>query len=178
LQTSLVFSESQIADAVRRLAGDITADHAGEDLLLVVVLKGAFVFAADLVRQLMLPVEIEFVQLRSYCGTETTGSVDLVKDVGVSITGRNVLIVEDIVDTGTTLAFLQDTLRNRKPKSLKVCSLLDKPSRRRVPVGVDYVGMSCGEGFLIGYGLDVNGRKRELPAIYEVKTGGLNDSPM
>ena len=178
MKKSLVFSDHHIADAVRRLAEEINFDYAGEELLLVVVLKGGFIFAADLVRLMTLPVEIEFVQLRSYSGTETTGTVVMVKDVDIAVTGRNVLVIEDIVDTGTTLAFLLERLSDRRPKTLKVCSLLDKPSRRRVSVRVDYVGMRCGDEFLIGYGLDIDGRKRELPAIYEVQTGGLNDSPM
>lgn len=165
----LIRSARQIAAAVRRLSAEITADYEGEELLLVVVLQGAFIFAADLVRQLQLPLEMDFVRLKSYSGMETTGSVVLAQDLDLSVTGRNVLVVEDIVDTGITLAYLLEVLRQRGPKSLKVCTLIDKPSGRRVAVTTDYVGMICKGGFLIGYGLDIDGMKRELPNIYEVR---------
>jgi hypoxanthine phosphoribosyltransferase len=166
----MIYSAERIAEEVRRLAAEISADYAGEDLLLVIVLQGAFIFAADLVRQLRLPLTLDFVKLASYSGTETTGRVVVTKDTEGAIAGKNVLIVEDIVDTGLTLAFLLELLRSREPKSLRVCALIDKPARRRVAVTPDYVGMVCKGGFLVGYGLDVDGKMRELPAIYEVNS--------
>lgn len=182
LELRLLFPEERIAAEVRRLADEISADYAGEELLLVVVLKGAFIFAADLARRIRLPISIDFVELSSYSGMETTGTVSLTRDVRTSLAGRNVLVVEDIVDTGLSLSFLLADLRKRGPKSLRVCALLDKRGRRRTDVSIDYAGMACGDRFLVGYGLDLDGRCRELPAIYEIAgnilCGGLNDNPM
>lgn len=175
-QLSMIYSAERIAAAVRRLAEDISADYHGEEVVAVVVLQGAFIFAADLIRQLQLPLRLEFIRLASYAGTESTGRIVVTKDIETEIGGKNVLVVEDIVDTGLTLAFLLDMLRGRSPKSLKVCALVDKPARRRIDVAPDYVGVVCDGGFLVGYGLDMDGRMRELPAIYEVQTlpsGGL-----
>ena len=163
----LLYSQKRIADEVQRLAGEISASYAGEDLLLVVVLKGAFFFAADLARQIRLPLAIDFIELSSYNGTESSGSVTITKDLETSVTGRHVLVVEDIIDTGLTLAFLLDRLREREPKSLRVCTLIDKQERRRVEVAADYVGIACDGGFLVGYGLDLDEKLRELPEIYE-----------
>jgi hypoxanthine phosphoribosyltransferase len=164
------------------VADEISCFYADQELLLVVVLKGAFVFAADLVRCLRLPIEIDFVKLSSYSGVESTGRVEITKDTETVIAGKNVLVVEDIVDTGITLDFLLRHLAGQGPKSLKVCTLIDKRERRRIAVTVDYAGIVCNRGFLIGYGLDVDERCRELEAIYEVadlpSCGGLNDNSM
>lgn len=178
---TLVYSVERIAAEVRRLAAEISTDYVGEEVVLVIVLQGAFIFAADLVRHLTLPLTLDFVKLVSYAGTSTTGTVAMTKDVDSPIEGRNVLVIEDIVDTGITLAFLLERLRNRRPKSLKVCSLIDRPVQRQTAVAPDYVGITCQGGFLVGYGLDLDGKSRELPAIYELTTlpsGGENDSPM
>jgi hypoxanthine phosphoribosyltransferase len=167
---------------VQRLADAISNDYAGQELLLVVVLKGAFFFAADLTRRLRLPLEIDFVKLASYSGRETTGKVKMIKDIETVIAGRNVLVVEDIIDTGITLDFLLRHLAGRGPKSLKVCTLIDKRQKRRSDVTAEYMGLSCNRGFLVGYGLDMDESFRELEAIYEVadspSCGGLNDNSM
>lgn len=164
----LLYSEELIAATVQRLADQINRDYAGETLLLVVVLKGAFIFAGDLARRIRLPVTVDFVKLSSYNGTESNGTVVLAKDVDAPLAGRNVLVVEDIVDTGITLSFLLGKLRERGPASLKVCTLVDKRSRRRVAVEIDYPGIECQDGFLVGYGLDLDDRYRELPALYQL----------
>lgn len=182
LELRLLYSEERIAAEVQRLADEISADYAGEELVLVAVLKGAFIFAADLARRIRLPLSVDFIELSSYSGTETTGEVLLVRDAGTSLAGKNVLVVEDIVDTGLSLEFLLADLRRRGPKSLRVCALIDKRGRRRSAVSPDYAGIVCDDGFLVGYGLDLDERCRELPAIYELATnssgGGLDDSSM
>jgi hypoxanthine phosphoribosyltransferase len=176
----LVYSREVIASAVQRLADAISNDYAGQELLLVVVLKGAFFFAADLSRRLRLPLEIDFVKLASYSGRETSGRVKITKDIETVIAGRNVLVVEDILDTGLTLDFLLRRLADSGPKSLKVCTVIDK--RQRSDVTADYTGLFCNRGFLVGYGLDMDESYRELDAIYEVadspSCGGLNDNSM
>lgn len=182
LQLGPVFSREEIAAAVRMMADEISRDYADQELLLVVVLKGAFIFAADLARSLKLPIEIDFIDLASYSGVESKGKVEITKDVETAIAGKNVLVVEDIVDTGITLDFLIRHLAAKDPKSLKVCTLIDKRVRRRIAVTVDYAGIVCSKGFLVGYGLDIDERCRELEAIYEVadlpSCGGLNDNSM
>jgi hypoxanthine phosphoribosyltransferase len=152
---------------VNELAADIVRDHAAADSLhLVCVLKGAFMFLADLVRAIRLPVTLDFLALSSYAaGTTSTGEVRLLKDLDVALDGRHVLVVEDIVDTGLTLHYLQDILRARGPRSLKTACLLSKPSRRMVDVPVDYVGFTIEDRFVVGYGLDHAGRYRHLPYI-------------
>ena len=181
-QLRLVYSKEEINAAVQRVADEISREYAGQDLLLVVVLKGAFIFAADLVRSLRLPVEIDFVELASYSGQETTGSVRITKDVESVIKDRNIIVVEDIIDTGITLDYLLRNLMEKGPKSLKVCTLIDKRERRRIAITVDYAGIVCKRGFLVGYGLDIDENCREFDAIYEVadlpSSGGLNDNSM
>jgi hypoxanthine phosphoribosyltransferase len=181
-QFRLVYSKEEITAAVQRLADTISNDYAGQELLLVVVLKGAFFFAADLSRRLRLPLEIDFVKLASYIGRETSGMVKITKDVETIIAGKNVLVVEDIIDTGLTVDFLLRYLAGRGPKSLKVCTLIDKRQRRQSDVTADYTGLFCNKGFLVGYGLDMDESYRELDAIYEVadspSCGGLNDNSM
>jgi len=134
-------------------------------LLMVGVLRGAFVFLADLCRAADMPVEINFVALSSYAGTESTGRVRIVKDLEQSVEGRDVLIVEDIIDTGITLAYLKELLNGRKPASLKICALLDKPSRRKADIQADYVGFTVPDEFLVGCGLDFDGKYRNLRDI-------------
>jgi len=168
VELHLLYHEEQIAAEVQRLADEISSDYAGEELALIVVLKGAFMFASDLARRLKVPSTIDFVRLKSYRGTATTGEVSLISDADVPVAGRNVLLVEDIVDTGLSLAFLLEYYRSRGPKSLKACALLDKSENRRVEIAPDYTGMACKNAFVVGYGLDLDERWRELPAIYEV----------
>lgn len=156
----------QIRARVAELGAEITRDFAGEDLHVICVLNGAFVFTADLVREIDLPITIDFLAVSSYgSGTKTSGEVKLVKDLSTSLRGKHILVVEDIVDTGLTLEYLLKYLGNHEPKSLKVASLLSKPSRRRVEVPVDYLGFTIDDAFVIGYGLDADELYRNLPFV-------------
>jgi len=133
---------------------------------LICVLKGSFMFTADLIRRLNFPLEIEFVQLSSYGrGRESSGKIKVVQGLRSKVRGRDVLVVEDIVDTGLTTGFLLDYLRNKKPASLRFCALTDKPSRRQVPVTIDYLGFTVPNKFVVGYGLDLDEKFRNLPDI-------------
>ena len=165
----LVFTAEDIGRQVKRLANQISADYQGEDIVLVGVLKGAFVFLADLARQLTIPAQLDFVRLASY-GTETqsSGKIRITTDVELDLTDRNVLIVEDIVDSGLTTTFLRKHLSAKNPRSLKICTLLDKAERRSVSIPLDYVGLHLDKGFVVGYGLDCNEAHRQLPEIYEL----------
>lgn len=166
----LLFSKAQIEEAVSRLASEISRDYEGRRPLLIGVLKGAFVFLADLIRKLKIPVEVDFVRLSSYgLGSESSGQVKFTKEFEMEIEGRDVIVVEDIVDTGLSLKVLLEALKERNPKSLKVCCLLDKKFRRKTPVQVDYVGFEIEEGFVVGYGIDYAEKYRELPEIYVVE---------
>jgi hypoxanthine phosphoribosyltransferase len=165
-QRELLYSEERIAEEVGRLAQEVSQAYAGEDLILVVVLKGAFLFAADLARRIDLPLVVEVVRLSSYSGMNSTGTVTMTQDLQIPIAGKNVLIVEDIVDTGISLALLRDRLLERQPKTLKICTLIDKKERRQRTVAPDFVGFDCPGGFLVGYGLDLDEKLRQLPAIY------------
>jgi hypoxanthine phosphoribosyltransferase len=162
----VLLSRQEIQAAVSRLAAEISRDYHDKCPLLIGVLKGCFMFLADLVRHLDFPLEVDFIGLSSYGGDrQTSGKVKVVQDLQSLIEGREVLVVEDIVDTGLTTAFLLDYLRERKPASVKLCALTDKPARRRVPVTIDYLGFTVPDKFLVGYGLDLNGRFRNLPDI-------------
>ena len=167
----ILIPDFEIKRRVAELGAQIRRDyrHAKTPLLMVVVLRGSFIFLADLVRAADLPVEIDFVSLSSYGGTESSGDVRLLKDLDGSIEGRHALIVEDIVDTGVTLKFLKDLLNARKPASLKLCALLDKPSRRKVEMRVDYAGFTVPDEFLVGFGMDHNGKYRNLRDICVLK---------
>jgi len=169
-QTKILFSRGEIAKAVDRLASQINRDYQGKQPLLIGVLKGAFVFMADLIRQLDLPLELEFVKLSSY-GTarESSGKVRMVQGLKTPIKGRDVLVIEDIVDTGITTSFLLDYLMKKKPASLKLCALTDKPSRHRVPVSIDYLGFTVPNKFIVGYGIDFDEKFRYLPHIYALE---------
>lgn len=151
---------------VQTLAAEIRARHEGHPLVVVCILKGAWIFSADLVRALSpLDVTVEFLSVSSYAGTESTGEVHLLHDVRRPLAGEHVLLVEDIVDTGLTLTFLVDLLRTRQPASLEVAALLDKPSRRKSAFKADYVGFEIPDLFVVGYGLDLDQRYRHLPYI-------------
>lgn len=168
----LLFSREEIEEAVRRLGRQISSDYQGRRPLLIGVLKGAFVFLADLIRNLSIPVEVDFVRLSSYgAGMETSGVVRMGKDLEADVRGRDVIVVEDIVDTGISLKFLLEELSSRGPASLRVCALVDKKHRREVPVEVDYVGFEIERGFIVGYGIDYAERYRELPEIYVLDEG-------
>src|SRR3984957_20167807 len=161
-----MISAEQIATRVRELGAQITKDYAGRNLVLVCVLKGSFVFGADLMRTIDLPLRVDFLGVRSYGeGTESSGVVQITQDLSRPIENEDVLIVEDIVDTGLTIAHLMDLLRTRAPASVKVCSLLHKPARARVSVNVDYLGFTIEDRFVVGYGLDFAEKYRNLPYI-------------
>ena len=161
-----MLSTDVIAARVRELGAEITKDYAGKNLVLVCVLKGSFVFAADLARTIDLPLRVDFLGVRSYGeGTESSGVVQITQDLSRPIEHEDVLLVEDIVDTGLTIAHLMDLLRTRQPASVKVCSLLHKPARAKVSVHVDYLGFTIEDRFVVGYGLDFAERHRNLPYI-------------
>lgn len=162
-----MLSEETIAARVKELGAAITNDYEGRNVVLVVVLKGSFIFAADLCRAIGLHnVRIDFLGVRSYGeGTETSGVVQITHDLSRPIAGEDVIIIEDIVDTGLTVAHLMDLFRTRNPHSVKVCSLLHKPARSRVSVKVDYLGFTIEDKFVVGYGLDFGERYRNLPYI-------------
>lgn len=163
-------SPKRLGVCLDRLAESINRDYSGKSLVLIGILKGAFIFMADLARRLTMPVQLDFVRLASYGEkAETCGCVRITKEIELSIDGRHVLVVEDIVDTGITLSWYLEHLKSLCPESVRVCALIDKTERRRVEVAVDYVGMHLDSGFLVGYGLDYSEKHRNLPAIYEVK---------
>lgn len=163
-------SKDKIASRIKELAAKINTDYAGQELTMVGVLNGSFMFAADLVRELTMPVQIEFMAASSYGeGVTSSGVVKINLDLKTNIEGKNVLLVEDIVDTGLTITNLIDVLKTRKPKTLKLCSLLYKPARIKHPVKIDYLAFEIPDHFVVGYGLDFAGKYRELPfiGIYE-----------
>ena len=163
----ILYSREEIDRVVRRMAETISRDYEGKDLVVVCVLKGAFMFMADLVRHLKVPCVIDFMRLASYgSGTATSGKVLVTKDLETPIAGKDVLIVEDIVDTGITLDFLVQKLKEQNPGSLRVCALVDKKHRRRIEFNADYVGFDLDEGFILGYGIDFDEKARYLPDIY------------
>lgn len=169
---SVLLTEEQLRSRIRELGEEISQDYEGKPLLLVGVLKGSAVFLADLIRSVDIPLDYDFVAISSYgAGTRSSGVVRLLKDLDASVEGRDVLIVEDIVDTGWTLrlSYLAENMKARKCASVKVCALLDKPSRRQIDVGVDYCGFVIEDHFVVGYGLDYNGRYRNLPFIGVLK---------
>lgn len=170
----LLYSRDQIARRVSELARVISADYADADLVLIGILRGAFVFLADLIRQLTVPVVIDFVGAASYGSrTETSGQVAITKGAQVPLSGRDLLLVEDIEDTGVTLQAIRNKLKELGPRSIKVCTLIDKRERRLVDVPVDYVGFKVDRGFIVGYGIDYAEQYRYLPDIYRVE--GLGD---
>jgi hypoxanthine phosphoribosyltransferase len=161
-----MLSQEQIAARVRELGAQLTKDYAGRNLVLVCVLKGSFVFAADLARAIDQPLRIDFLGTRSYGeDTDSSGVVQITQDLSKPIDHEDVILVEDIVDTGLTVAYVIDLLRTRNPKSVKVCALLHKPARARVEVQVDYLGFTIEDRFVVGYGLDHAERYRNLPYI-------------
>ncbi len=165
-QLRILITREEIEQTVVRLAREIERDYQGKQPLLVGVLKGSFVFMADLIRHLDLPLELDFIRVCSYgAGQESSGSVRLVQSLSMPVKDRDVLVIEDIVDTGITVSFVLDYLREQKPASLKLCALTDKPSRRKVPVSIDYVGLTVPDEFIVGYGLDCDERFRNLPDI-------------
>ena len=162
----ILFGRQEIEVAVRKLAAEVRKDYQGKYPLLIGILKGSFMFMADLVRLLDFPLEVEFIRLSSYGrGKESSRAIKIVQGLRSQVRGREVLVIEDIVDTGLTVAFLRDYLRRKKPASLRLCALTDKPSRRQVPVTIDYLGFTVPDKFLVGYGLDWDEKFRNLPDI-------------
>ena len=162
----VLLSEDEISEKVRELGGKITADYKNSNLMLVTVLKGAVVFLADLMRQIDVPAEIDFMVVSSYgSGVKSSGVVKIVKDLDVPLAGKDILIVEDILDSGLTLSYIKELLESRGPRSIRIATLLDKPSRRKVDLQADYIGFSVPDEFVIGYGLDYDEKYRNLPYI-------------
>lgn len=167
-----LFTEQQIKERVRQLAQRITEDYAGETPLLLGILKGAFIFLADLAREIRLPLEFDFVALSSYgSARKTSGVVRVLKDLDCDIAGRHLIIVEDIIDTGLTLSYLLSNLRARGAASVEICALLDKQIDKKVQLPVKYAGFSIPDIYVVGYGLDYSESYRNLPFIAEVKEG-------
>lgn len=165
-----IVSSRQLQTRVEELGRRITEDYQGRQLVLLGVLNGAFIFAADLCRAIDLDLEIDFIRVTSYgSATESSGTIQLLKEPSIDLTGKEVLLVEDIVDTGTTMAWLQEHFRKSPANTVRICSLIDKKERRIVPVDVDYIGFALDKGFLVGYGLDCAEKYRNLPAIYSLE---------
>jgi len=163
---SVLISEEKLAARIKELGEQITADYAGKEILAIGVLRGAVLFMADLTRAIKVPVAIDFMAVSSYgAGTSSSGVVRILKDLDEDIEGKHVLIVEDIIDSGLTLSYLIENIKSRKPASLKLCTLLNKPERRRAEVHIDYNGFTVPDYFVVGYGLDYAEKYRNLPFI-------------
>ena len=166
----VLLSEEQLKEKCAEMGAQITKDYAGKNLLLVTVLKGAVVYMADLMRCIDLPCAIDFMVVSSYgSGTKTTGVVKIVKDLDQDLSGKDILIVEDILDSGMTLSYLKGLLQSRNPASIRIATLLDKPSRRKVELKADYVGFEVPDEFVVGYGLDFDEEYRNLPFVGVLK---------
>jgi len=164
--SEVLLTEEQIHDRIAELGEEVSADYAGRDLLLIGVLKGAVFFMADLMRQLTMTCEVDFMAISSYgAATDSSGVVRILKDLDINIAGRDVLVVEDIIDSGLTLSYLMRNLEAREPASLEICALLTKPERREIDVPVRYVGFEIPNRLVIGYGLDFAERYRNLPYV-------------
>lgn len=163
----VLVSRQELQNLAKILGKQISEEYAGKDLILVGVLKGGFVFLADLMREITIPVDMDFISVTSYgASTSSSGVVRIIKDIDIDITGKHVLIVEDLVDTGLTLRHLKELLHTRGPASIKLCTALDKPSRRKVDITVDFPSIEIPDRFVVGYGLDYAGYYRNLPEVY------------
>jgi hypoxanthine phosphoribosyltransferase len=173
----ILIPEEEVQRRVGSLARKISRDFAGKELLLVGILKGSFIFLADLARRMSIPVKVDFVRLASYGPrTQSSGKVEITKDLETSVHGKDILIVEDIVDTGVTLNYLFRRLRARRPRSVRTVALLDKRGRRKVPFQVDYVGFTIDNHFVVGYGLDCDEHYRNLTGIYIMKQPRIQEA--
>lgn len=165
-----LFSRDEIDGAVKRLASQIEDDYGDEKIVFICLLKGSFMFTSDLIRQIRNPSRVDFLRVSSYGGgTSSKGEVTITKDIEESIEGENVIIVEDIIDSGLTLTRVRNMLQDRKPKSLRICALLDKKARRKIEIAGDYVGFTLEDGFVVGYGIDFAEMYRNLPDIFVVE---------
>lgn len=165
-----LFTEEQIQAIVEKIGKQISEDYRDKDLLMVSVLKGSLMFMADLMRKITIPCAIDFLSVSSYGnGTSTSGEVRILKDLGSTVEGKDLLIVEDILDSGVTLSYLLKTLSARKPASIRLCTFLDKPERRRVDIKADYIGASVPDKFIVGYGLDYAEKYRNIPFVGVLK---------
>ena len=170
MSRKILFPRAAIQKRVQELGGQISGDYAGRELVVIGILKGAFIFMADLIREISIPCNIDFVRVASYgASSESSDKVVMTKDIETSIKGRDILIVEDIVDTGLTLQYLVKWLKERNPNSLKICVFLDKRKRRKVSFEADYVGFTIDDGFVVGYGLDFNEQYRFFSDVYVIE---------
>ena len=172
--THILFDEYTLANTVERLGTQISRDYQGQELLVICILKGASVFMADLIRKIDLPIQIDFMAVSSYGhSTQSSGVVKINKDRDTDIENRHILIVEDIIDSGLTLKYLSENLQSRRPKSLKICTLLDKPERRKTHLSIDYTGFEIPDVFIVGYGIDYAEHYRNLPYIGVISPNAL-----
>lgn len=163
---SILLTEEEIKAIVKRLGSEITADYKDKNLIVVSVLKGSVMIMADLLREIKLPLKIDFMAVSSYgSGTTSSGTVKIIKDLDINLSGYDILIVEDILDSGATLSSLKEILLTRKPASVKICTFLDKPDRRKADIKADYVGAVIPDEFVVGYGLDYDEKYRNLPYV-------------
>ena len=166
----ILITSEEIGARVRELGQQITNDYAGQEILMIGVLRGAVIFMADLARSIKRPMDIDFMAITSYgLSTNSSGVVRIIKDLDEVVEGRHILIIEDIIDSGLTLNYLVDNIKSRKPASVRICTLLSKPDRRKVNVTVDYNGFNIPDHFVVGYGLDYAGKYRNLPFIGVLK---------
>ena len=166
----ILYTEEELRQRVKELGCQITADYAGREPLLISVLRGSYIFMADLTRSINLDVTVDFMSVSSYgASTVSSGQVEIKKDLSDSIEGKDLIIVEDILDSGNTLYYLMDVLRARKPASVRLCTLMDKPERRSKPIKADYVGFTIPDAFIVGYGLDYAEKYRNLPYVGVLK---------
>ena len=165
-KVNIMLSEEELTQRIAELGAQISEDYEGESIFLVCILKGAAFFACELAKRITVPVTIDFMATSSYgSGTVSSGEVQIKKDLDLGVEGRNVIIVEDIIDSGNTLNYLSNIFRDRRAKSVKMCAMLDKPERREVDVNVDYIGFTIPDAFVVGYGLDYDQKYRNLPYI-------------
>lgn len=169
IDVDVMISQEEIQKRIKELAREIEKDYEGKELICLGLLKGSIMFMADLLKEVNLPLAMDFMKVSSYHGgTDSTGVVKILKDVDLDITGKNILIIEDIIDTGLTLQYVKNFLESKKPNEIKVCSLLDKPSRRKVEMVGEYIGFEIPDEFVLGYGLDYDEYYRNLPFVGKV----------
>ena len=172
----ILYTEEELRRRVKELGAQITADYTGRRPILASVLRGSYIFMADLTRAIDLDVTVDFMAVSSYgAGTVSSGQVEIKKDLSDTIEGRDLIIVEDILDSGNTLYYLMDVLRARRPASIRICALMDKPERRTKPITADYVGFTIPDAFIVGYGLDYAERYRNLPYVGVLKQSVYSD---